>query len=1187
MKTIPFKSMNRLKILSRFLFCVLVVIGLSACGGGGGGGSDKGEFHLTGYSGVDLEATSNPYELYTEFPWFVNFTFQVSNPECEGVSGLTANDFLVTEDGAELLPADTEMTVRQRHTLPSDYTYTMDTVLLLDNTPSQAGNLDLIKEAAQAVIDSLDERRQQRVAIVAFDENGDPFVKQEFTDNLSALNQCLITGEAAAENEDALQPSNGTTDFYGAVIEGLSLWEDDPSPCLPASEDCEEGIESCCDQAFRQGVLVAITDGKDTANLYDINDATTKRGNKRIYTVGVDSENIPESVQAELEQLGNAGYFPVAEPEREADEGYDKKENLSETLQEIQNKILCFADGFYWLKYKSPSTSTDENLNHNVTVAVVDNKNEGEDATIEGKFSSEDFFTGTAGVYLDASSTDPDGRKEVAITVEEGEINVTEEIKAVAIAENKENASQFEWTSSDESIFTIETRGSSNETGLLTVQDDGEATLTVTDTANGLSTAIRVNILINMDSYEVIQHSADSKPPWFADATFQVRMKEDGDPINNQWTWVPELIREDFSVYENGALVNPDEAEVNLRKRDALPTDFNYTLKTVLLIDNTPSIGSNNLALIKEAARAYVENAFIVEPLLDANEDFQQEIAVWTFTEEGNSSTVWQDFTSDPEILHNAIDNIPPGSGSTNFYGGMIDALNLWENDYNIWQPANKRLQQGLVIAMTDGNHSLPGFLSREAVLTERGNKQVITVGVGDDLVSRVNEDLEIFGNAGFYSIPQPGEEIDALDKDGKEITLKAIILAAKYIHWQIVDYANSFYWLEYKSPAEPAIDCANKETLKVAVNNNANTGAGSFLQGKFESCNFFAPQKNKIYLNSTASDPSGVEGPIEFQLLSLPGTQRLIGEPTYELEAITYEATNTSNYIWEIVSGNNIILEVDEGSYANSRATVSVNPDNRQLGPAWVKIDDKPNSSWTQIKFDVNALELNPIAYYPFNGNANDVTGNGYDGEVKGATSATDRFGEPNKAYAFDGKDDYIALDMFYGADDGSDAWAGENIQEITVGAWVKSSSNKLQFIVSFDRSEYWRFALKDIVGTGNVGWDVANAQGRIKDLATISDYSDGNWHFVVVQYVADGFSKIFVDGQELAAEPVSGSVGTLTDSWGFIGVSSEARRYDGKQKNIGDPNNYNFQGVIDDVIIFHEALSSDRINSLYQGLR
>jgi hypothetical protein len=43
-------------------------------------------------------------------------------------------------------------------------------------------------------------------------------------------------------------------------------------------------------------------------------------------------------------------------------------------------------------------------------------------------------------------------------------------------------------------------------------------------------------------------------------------------------------------------------------------------------------------------------------------------------------------------------------------------------------------------------------------------------------------------------------------------------------------------------------------------------------------------------------------------------------------------------------------------------------------------------------------------VAFYPFSGNANDASGNGHNGAVNGATLTTDRYGNANSAYYFDG---------------------------------------------------------------------------------------------------------------------------------------------------------------------------------------
>ena len=50
-------------------------------------------------------------------------------------------------------------------------------------------------------------------------------------------------------------------------------------------------------------------------------------------------------------------------------------------------------------------------------------------------------------------------------------------------------------------------------------------------------------------------------------------------------------------------------------------------------------------------------------------------------------------------------------------------------------------------------------------------------------------------------------------------------------------------------------------------------------------------------------------------------------------------------------------------------------------------------------------------VGWWPFNGNANDESGNGNHGTVNGATLAANRFGNAGKAYSFDGVDDRIRV--------------------------------------------------------------------------------------------------------------------------------------------------------------------------------
>lgn len=55
--------------------------------------------------------------------------------------------------------------------------------------------------------------------------------------------------------------------------------------------------------------------------------------------------------------------------------------------------------------------------------------------------------------------------------------------------------------------------------------------------------------------------------------------------------------------------------------------------------------------------------------------------------------------------------------------------------------------------------------------------------------------------------------------------------------------------------------------------------------------------------------------------------------------------------------------------------------------------------------------LNLGLRAYYPFTGNANDVSGNGNNPVFNNATLTADRFGKPNSAFHFNGIDNYIRI--------------------------------------------------------------------------------------------------------------------------------------------------------------------------------
>ena len=59
------------------------------------------------------------------------------------------------------------------------------------------------------------------------------------------------------------------------------------------------------------------------------------------------------------------------------------------------------------------------------------------------------------------------------------------------------------------------------------------------------------------------------------------------------------------------------------------------------------------------------------------------------------------------------------------------------------------------------------------------------------------------------------------------------------------------------------------------------------------------------------------------------------------------------------------------------------------------------------------NPITAGLVAAYEFTGNADDSSGNGNDGEVKGATLTADRHGKQKSAYKFDGKNNWIAINQ------------------------------------------------------------------------------------------------------------------------------------------------------------------------------
>lgn len=151
------------------------------------------------------------------------------------------------------------------------------------------------------------------------------------------------------------------------------------------------------------------------------------------------------------------------------------------------------------------------------------------------------------------------------------------------------------------------------------------------------------------------------------------------------------------------------------------------------------------------------------------------------------------------------------------------------------------------------------------------------------------------------------------------------------------------------------------------------------------------------------------------------------------------------------------------------------------------------------------------------------------------------------------------------------------EGIPELSIAVWIKTAQRGM--IASWDRSEFFRFAAGDGVlgNTTFVAFDIccpiADWHGKIK-------VTDDKWHHVAVTFDAD-MRRIYVDGEldvEAPTETNNKMIGPKAKRFGFIGVGSEAEVFNGNAA----PTGWAFKGLMDELLYFHRALTSDEIKHL-----
>ncbi len=209
-------------------------------------------------------------------------------------------------------------------------------------------------------------------------------------------------------------------------------------------------------------------------------------------------------------------------------------------------------------------------------------------------------------------------------------------------------------------------------------------------------------------------------------------------------------------------------------------------------------------------------------------------------------------------------------------------------------------------------------------------------------------------------------------------------------------------------------------------------------------------------------------------------------------------------------------------------------------------------------------------VAYYPFNGNAKDESGNGNDGTVNGATLTEDRFGKKESAYSFDGVDDVILANNPF-------ALTTTNTTPLSVSVWINTSSKKGTAPIvtkhthcSGNNDDHFNITL---YGPSTFNQLMAQVQGIAKVPSAM--VSDGKWHNLTLVYDQDKYTSIYVDGEiqnSVYALPTSNWISSIKVAiGGFVSSSCSG--------------NYNFLGIIDDTRIYNRALSESEIQQLYKA--
>ncbi|KPA17887.1 Pentaxin, partial [Candidatus Magnetomorum sp. HK-1] len=206
-----------------------------------------------------------------------------------------------------------------------------------------------------------------------------------------------------------------------------------------------------------------------------------------------------------------------------------------------------------------------------------------------------------------------------------------------------------------------------------------------------------------------------------------------------------------------------------------------------------------------------------------------------------------------------------------------------------------------------------------------------------------------------------------------------------------------------------------------------------------------------------------------------------------------------------------------------------------------------------------VNYTSGDLIAYYPFNGNANDESGNGNDGTLYGAKLTTDRNGYKKSAFSFNGTDEWIELTDF-------------GVPEtFSVALWLNIGSATNQAYLGKDSSANSNFF---ILG----GYNGNKIEVNIRDNVNNGGSQTTGYHFLtaVIEKLTSSSSQVTMYLDETICW--QNTYNTV------VGSFSPGKAWTVGQEWNGSSVNSLFTGTIDEISFFNRALNPAEVRYLYQ---